>query len=101
LEEEADVPHNKTRVYPGGWEELKRYDVKEWGERLSRAWTKQEVLLDYDNKYMMSTNTALRFRQCKTDNDAAENHWAIDDIKIVGKKKQYRPGNQPKKYFGE
>ncbi len=95
-EDEFDVPHNKPKAYAGGWEELKRYSVKEYQHTLSREWSKQQMLLDWDNKFMMTSNTALRFRQCNVDNDAAENHWALDDIKIVSRNKPVRPGNQPK-----
>ena len=30
------VPHNKTKVYPGGWEQLSKFTVAEDGDRLSR-----------------------------------------------------------------
>jgi hypothetical protein len=90
------VPHNKTKVYPGGWELLSKFSVAQDGDRLSRGFTSERVLLDYDNKYVMSDRTQFRLRQLNEKNDPATNMWAIDDVKIDTNKKRLRPRGQPR-----
>jgi hypothetical protein len=95
-EDMVNVPHNKSKVYPGGWETMQRFTLAEYGDLLSHGWKNQKLRIDWDNKYALSSSTALRWRQCNTKNDPAINVWALDDIKVTAFPKPYRSSNMPR-----
>ena len=95
-EDMVSIPHNKSKVYPGGWEKMQVFTVAEYGDLLSNGWKTQKLRIDWDNKYALSSSTSLRWRQCNAGNDAAINVWALDDIKVTAFPKPYRSSTMPR-----